>query len=103
MLFFFFGCTALIAAHEGFSCCGAQALELVGSVLRAPRLRCSGYARAFNRGVSMIPASDPAPSLLTDVVLCRRLAAAVMIGKVPGGWQGPPRAGPPVAWLVVAD
>lgn len=26
-----------------------------------------------------------------------------MTGKFPRGWQGPPRAGPPVAWLVVAD
>ena len=64
--FFFFGCAALIAAHEGFSCCRAWALEHVGSVVRALRLRCPGYACAFNRGVSMIPASDPAPSLRTS-------------------------------------
>ena len=101
--FFFFGCAAPIAAHEGFSCCRARALERVGLVVRALRLSCPGYACAFNRGVSMIPTSDPAPSLLADVVLCRRASGAVLVGKFPRGWQGPPRAGPPVAWLVVSE
>lgn len=99
----FLGCAALIAAHEGLSRCTARALERVGWAVRALRLRCPGYACAFNRVVSTVPASDPAPSLLADVVLCRRPSGSVMTGKFPRGWQGPPRAGPPVAWLVVAD
>lgn len=52
----------------------------------------------FNKGILMIPTSDPGKSsLLVDVFLSRRPSGAVMIGKVPRGWQGSPRAGAPMA------
>lgn len=98
----FLGCAALLQ-HTRASRCTARALERVGWAVRALRLRLSLVTHAFNRVVSTVPASDPAPSLPGGRCSVQEARSRDDWKKPCRGWQGPPRAGPPVAWLVVAD